>query len=129
MGNKGQFQPGNQLSKGKGRPKMTAEQHLLKVTTRTEVSGIMAKYLTLSAEEVNTHLEDDSLPILDLAILKNLKLMREGGSLERMDWMMDHIMGKQATKVEVKATAGIDLDSLTVEELENLRLISEKGKK
>lgn len=121
------FQKGNQLSKGKGRPPMTAAQKALALENRTELKNVMSKYMTLTAEEIELTLEDKSLAVIDIAILKHLQDMVKHGSMERMDWIVDHIMGSRATKVEVKATSGIDLSKLSEEELLNLQNIAEKS--
>jgi len=120
------FQPGNKLAKGNGRPAMTPEQKTLALTNRTELKIVMTKYLTLSPQEVDGLLQENNLPVIDIAILRNLKQMHEQGSMDRADWILDHIMGKQAAKVEVKNTTPVDLSKLSVEELEHLKSIALK---
>lgn len=119
------FQPGNQLSKGKGRTPMTPEQKALALSNRTELKNVMVKYMALSAEEVKQLLKENTLPVIDIAILRNLQRMHQEGSMERADWILDHIMGSRAKKVEVKNTSPINLKNLSKEQLKNLKEIIE----
>lgn len=120
------FQPGNQLAKGRGRPAMTPEQKALAISNRTELKILMTKYMTLTPGEIEELLRQNNLPVIDIAILRNLQKMHEDGSMDRADWMLDHIMGKQAAKVEVKNTTPVDLSKLSTEELEHLKSIALK---
>lgn len=119
------FQPGNQLAKGRGRPAMTEDQKALALTSRTELKNVMVKYMSLSPEEVEELLEENKLPVIDIAILRNLKKMHEDGSMDRADWILDHIMGSRAKKVEVKNTSPINLKNLSKQQLKNLKDIIE----
>ena len=120
------FKKGNMMG---GRTPLTPEQKALVLSNRTELKIVMTKYLTLSPSEIEELLNENSLPVIDIAILRNLKKMHEEGSMDRADWILDHIMGKQATKVEVKNTTPVDLSKLSTEELEHLKSIALKMEK
>lgn len=117
------FKKGNTLG---GRKPMTPEQKALALTTRVELKNVMVKYLALNPDEIDELLIENNLPVIDIAILRNLKKMHEEGSMDRADWILDHVMGKQATKVEVKNTTPVDLSKLSTEELEHLKSIALK---
>lgn len=118
------FQPGNSLG---GRPRMTKEQKALALSTRTQVKIVMTEYLTLTVQEINDLLDAAELPIIDMMILKALRNGYTSDQMVTTDWILDHVMGKQATKVEVKNTTGVDLSKLSTKEIENLKAIAEKA--
>lgn len=120
------FQPGNQLG---GRPKLTPEQKALAISTRTQLSALIMNYMSFTLDEVETELKRRDLPAIDIAILRNLKKMHEDGSMERADWLLDHLMGGRAQKVEVKNTSPINLKNLNQKQLEDLKAIIEAQEK
>ena len=124
-----QFKKGNQLAKGHGRPPMTPEQRALTLATRTDLKLLMAKYLAFTIPEVMEALEDENLPAIDIGILRNILKASEDGSLERMDWMTNHIYGKEATKIDIdqKNTNQINLKNVSTADLIKLKEIAEKS--
>lgn len=125
-----QFKKGNKLAKGHGRPKMSEEQKALALSTRTELKALMSKYMTYDLEQVLEALDDPKLPLIDKGILRNLLKAGEHGDLERMDWMTNHIYGKQAEKVDIKqSNHNINVRNLSTEDLLTLKEIAERSKK
>jgi len=123
---KTQFKKGV-VHKSNGRRALTPEQRALKSGNRGHVSVIMNIYLTMTPKEVDKELENGSLPVLDVAILRHLKIMHENGDCERMDWILNHVFGKKATQIEVKTLSHINIKRLSIHELRNLREIAGKS--
>lgn len=127
MGKEFGFKKGNTLSKGYGRPKMTDKQKALALTTRTQFKELLTKYMTLTLSEIEELLEAAELPIIDLTVLKHLRVGLETASSERMDWSIDHIMGLRPTKSQLELSGGLanknklDISKLTTEELKVLK--------
>jgi len=120
------FKKGNQLAVGHGRPKMSAEQKALALKTRTQFKEILSAYSALTLPEIKVHLIEKLLPAIDMAVLKHLEQMIESGSMERVDWMADHIMGAKPKQSEVIVTArkDVDLKKVSPEQLEQLKKIA-----
>jgi len=123
------FQKGNKLGKGYGRPKMSDAQKLMSIKSRTMFKELLAQYMTLTLPEIKVILAAKELPAIDMAVVKHLEQMIETGSMERVDWMADHIMGAKPKQSEVTITAkrGIDTKKLSDAELEQLKVIAEKS--
>ena len=123
-----QFKKGNQLSKGNGRPKMTPEQKALALSTRTDLKNLMAKYLSYTKEQLEQEIENPDLPMIDIGIMRNILKAGEQGDLERMDWMTNHIYGKEASKIDIKQqnTGQIDIKKVSDSDLIKLKEIAEK---
>ena len=122
----GTFAKGNQLAKGHGygRPRLTPEEKALSIATRKEFQMLLSKYSTWTLQEVENQLQKNKdLPILDMAVLRHLKNMNEVGSMERVDWTLDHIMGSRPKESTININSGqtLDLRSLSPEKLEMVR--------
>lgn len=130
---KNMFKKGNTASKGFGRPRMTPEQKALAMTSRTKFKTLLALYMTWTEADIEQALENNNLPILDMAVLKHLQAMKQGGSMDRVDWSLDHLLGKpvQAQKltIENESSSPFDLSKLTDDELLQLKAIQEKASK
>ena len=130
-----QFQKGNKESVGIGRPKMTEEQRAFSLKTRTQFKLLLSKYSSLTLKEIEKEIEKKTLPVLDIAVLRHLKEMATSGSMDRVDWTANHILGKEKETTNINLTGGlentdmIDVKKLSKEELLALKEISEKSKK
>lgn len=130
---KNQFQKGNKAGVGHGRPSLTEEEKKLSIATRTEFKTVLMKYSSWTREEIKNALESKSLPIMHEIILKHLLEGLESGSMQRVDWTLDHIMGKPKEVSHVKVHAvtenQIDPRKLSKEDLLALKEIHEKAGK
>lgn len=130
---KGLFEKGNKASVGNGRPKMTPEQKQVAMMTRTRFKTILNQFMDLTLAEIKKELKNENRTILELSVLKHLKAMHENGSMDRVDWSLDHIAGPRPKKSEVKVsgemqqTNKLDLSKLSPEELLALKKMVEKG--
>lgn len=127
---KGQFEKGHKFSVGKGRPKMSAEQKALALTTRTQFKTVMSKYLTMTKDQVESMLKDPDLPAIDIMILKSIQTNINAPGQNQIDWFANHIYGKLAEKHEHKFSGNVqqdvDLSKLSDKEIENLYKLSKK---
>lgn len=112
--------------RGQGRPPLTAEEKEVAIKTRSELSAVMMKYATLNVKQIDELLENPDVPVLDKALLKNFKKANEEGSMERTDWIMNHIMGPQAKKIDITTSKKFDPSKYTDEELKILKELAEK---
>lgn len=126
LGKATRFQPGNSLG---GRTPMTPEQKALAIKTRENVSELLNKYITLSLVEVKELLAEQKLPIIDLVFLKNLEKALEDGSMERMDWILNHMMGTLAKQINIKNVSPINLKNLSSDQLKTMREIIQAQEK
>lgn len=126
------FKKGNAAAKGYGRPKMTDEQKALALTTRTQFKMLLSQYSALTFAEVKKHLKEKKLPAIDMAVLKHMEQMIDAGSMDRVDWTANHIMGKPKEISHVKVEGGlqntIDLKKLSKEDLIAYKALVEKSK-
>jgi len=128
------FKAGNKSSVGHGRPKMSATQKELSITTRTKFKTILQEYSALTLEQIKKHLDDQKLPVIDLAVLRNLEYAVEAGSMDRIDWTLNHMLGKQKEEQNinlrgtVESTSKLDIDSHSKEELLVLQAMMKKSK-
>ena len=111
-----QFGIGNTASKGYGRPKMTAEQKAMALTTRTQLKNVMIQYAAMPLKEIKKLLKKAELPAMDMALLKNIEIALESGTSERIDWINNHTMGKpkEVSHINLKS------DSTTTHDLKNI---------
>jgi len=132
---RGQFKKGHKKSVGHGRPKLTKEQLAMQLTTRTQFKALIAQYSVYNLAEIKVFLKEKKLPAIDMAVLKHLEHMIEAGSMDRVDWTANHILGKEkeTTNINVSGTMEnteiIDLKKLSKEQLLALKEIAEAGKK
>jgi len=123
-----QFKKGNKAAVGHGRPPMSPEQKALALTTRTQFKNLLCQYMTLTKKEITALLKTD-LPVIDIAVLRHLKEMHTTGSMDRIDWTSDHVMGKpqQTTNINLNNGASdtnlVDLKKLPKEKLVALSAI------
>lgn len=124
---------GNTLSVGHGRPKMTEQEKALSLSNRTQFKILINKYMGWSKEKIAESLSDSKLPIIDIAVLRCLKEAAESGSMERIDWAVNHVLGKEKEKTHlhvsgnVDNTSTIDLKKLSKPELLALKAMAEKN--
>lgn len=125
------FQKGNKLAVGKGRPPMSPEKKALAIATRVQLKELMLEFLTYTPEEVAIALEDSSRAVLDIMILRAIQRGHSSGDMITLDWITDHIMGKQAAKVEVKSEVNnsINIKKLSDKELLTLKELAVKSQK
>jgi hypothetical protein len=131
---KNQFQKGNTISKLGGRPTLTPEQKALRLTTRTQFKTLLAEYSALTLDEIRELIKEAKLPIIDMAVLKHLQESFTNGSMERIDWTTNHIMGKPKETTNLHLSGGvqssdaIDVKKLSKEDLLALKEIHERSK-
>ena len=125
------FKKGNTAAKGHGRPKLTPEQKAMCLSSRTQFKLLLSQYSALTLDEIKKHIKEKKLPVLDMAVLKHLQEMVESGSMQRVDWLADHVLGKAKEVSHVKVSGGmgssIDLKSLSKEDLVLLKNLIEKS--
>lgn len=124
------FKKGNQLALGKGRPVMSDGKRALLVATRTKLKELMVEFLTYTQEEVEIALQDKGRPVLDHTILKAIQKGCQQGDMVTVDWITDHIMGKQSAKAEIKMTGtadDMDLSKLSDKELKAFKALALKA--
>ena len=88
----GTFQKGN--PGGPGRPKMPEELKAVKSLTKTMVEKVIAKYSTMSLEELRVAAANEKLPTMEhMVIAVALKAVEEADH-KRTDFLLDRSVGK-----------------------------------
>lgn len=113
-----------------GRKRMSKEEKALALSSRTQFKLCLAKYANHTLDDIKKLLAQAKLPIIEMAVLRHLQEAFTNGSMDRIDWTANHIMGKpkevQHHRIEsTLETTGIDLKKLNSEQLEQLAKIVE----
>lgn len=91
------FQKGNQLAKGHGRPPVPDDLRKGRKLTKVKIEEILNRFMNLGEDEAKpsglTKLEKLVYTILDKAI-------REGDQ-KRLDFILDRLIGKVTTNVDI----------------------------
>lgn len=133
--NKTTFKKGdNTMQKLKaGRKAMTPEEKALALASRTQFKLLLAKYASWDIDQVEKALEERILPVLELGLLKHLKELMTNGSMDRVDWTLNHMLGKpkETSHVKIESVGGdeIDTSKLSKQELLALKAMKEKARK
>lgn len=126
------FKKGHKKTPNAGRPSMTPEQKQVAMMTRTKFKTILNQFMDLTLGQISEELKNPNRTVLEISVLKHLDEMHRNGSMDRVDWSLDHIAGAKPKKSEMKLTGNmqqtkkIDLSSCTTEELKLLRKLSVK---
>lgn len=126
------FEKGNTAAAGHGRPRMTPEEKQVALMTRTRFKTILNRFMDLTLDQISEELKNPNRTVLEISVLKHLDEMHRNGSMDRVDWSLDHIAGPKTKKSELKLSGGVqqtqkvDLSKLSDEELLALKNIAEK---
>lgn len=115
-----------------GRPRLTPEQKALRLKSRTHVKNLLHQYSSLTIAEIDRHLREKKLPIIDMALLKHLKKTYTAGDNSGVDWHLDHMFGKVREEKTLRLEGNLDtgptnLKKLSDEELETLEKLAAKA--
>lgn len=120
------FKAGNKASVGHGRPKMTDAQKALALTNRTQFKNLLVQYSALDLDKIEELLLSRKLPVIDLAILKNIHIAMTTGDSSRIDWTLDHIMGAPSKETTLRLTGNMTNTSIDVNNLNKEQLLALK---
>lgn len=129
------FKKGNKKAQGHGRPKLTKEQKELSLKNRTDFKNILNKYMQLDASQIEELLHERKLPAIDMMVLRNLLNTINSGDPTKVDWALNHIVGKEKETTNINLTGGmqntssVDVNSLTKEQAIALKDIVKNQKK
>ena len=124
------FEKGNKLGVGHGRPRLSKEEKAMRLANRKEFNELVNKYMSWTEEELCRHKDKcRDLTALDHAVIKQVILMMETGSMERTDWVVDHAVGSRPKESTVNINAGqtLDLRTLSPEKLALVKQLLTEG--
>lgn len=128
------FEKGNSAARGQGRPKTTPEEKKLARLTRTRFNAIVRKYFHLNKNQLKEIASNPETPAIDLMVISVMNKAIVSGDEKKMNWFLEQLFGKLKEKSEVKVsgnieTTGVDLSTLTDEQLRVMEEIALKNEK
>lgn len=124
------FEKGNKIGKLGGRPRLSKEEKAMRLANRKEFNDLVNKYMSWTLEELQAQIRNcKGLTALDHAVINQVILMMETGSLERTDWVVDHAVGSKPKESTININAGqtLDLRTLSPEKLALVKQLINDG--
>ena len=113
-GKKG-FQKGHQINKGV--EKLTRDDKDARKMNAVEFGRIANKYLYLPKTEIEKLEIDPQLPMIDLIVLRVLKMAGAKADQNRIEWVLQRTMGKVPDRI-IDETKDHEIDALAEKLLE-----------
>lgn len=99
-----------------GGTKLPEELRGIRSLTKLEVTKVISKYARMTADEIELHIEERKIPILELAFCKMFMQSLKHGDYSRIAFLLDRSLGK------VKEVEEDSEEHLEREELKKLSL-------
>jgi hypothetical protein len=116
--NRGRFQKGQSGNPG-GRPKLPEDIRMARSLNATEFERIVTKYLYLPWSEIYKLKEDQSLPLMECAIISMLAKAIEDGDERKLGFLLDRVIGK--VKERLEHSGSLTLEDLITGSMNELR--------
>lgn len=98
------------VPKSPGRPRLTEEQKALRRLTLTEFQGIANKYLHMTREDAAKAWQNPAAEFIDLLVISALKDAVTKGDGAKVSWILERLIGKVPSPVEMTLRDEIDDD-------------------
>lgn len=102
---KAKFKKGNKF--GKGRPPLSDDMKRLKKLTQTQVLTYVSKFGQLRKLDLQNHLQDQDLPIIELCFCKLWLEVLDKGDHTKLDFLLNRSIGKVKEVHEVSSQGGV----------------------
>lgn len=89
-----------------GRPATTPEVKAARQMTRDVFKAILAKFLEMTQDELNAHIEKADTPVVELIVGGVMVQAAKGGDQARLDFLMNHLLGKPPTEHRLTGADG-----------------------
>ena len=117
------FAKGNQYGKATS-VYLTPEERKVVKLTKTAFKKSLMKYLSSTKSEVEEFMADETIPMLDVLILRVLQKAINEGDERRLQWFCDQLFGKPKKLVDIttKGRAIVpDYSNISKDDLEKAR--------
>jgi len=99
-----------------GQYKLPAELKAIKALTHREVNRLISRYARMNQAEIESSIQDENLPILDVAICSVFQKSVKFGDFTRLSFLLDRCVGK-AKEIVPEDDDREELQKLTMNEL------------
>ena len=126
---------GKDIKKGEtlnpnGRPAMDEDTKRLKKMTKAHFNDVAQKYLLSTIGELNAQFANKNTPALDMILIKVLVEAVKKGDVAKLNFILERTIGKVQDKLDITSRGqqlgAPDLEQLDVDELKELRRLTEK---
>lgn len=87
-----------------GKPKMAVELQKIRALNQTTFTATVNKFLSMTKDEVKAASKDPSTPVLELMVASVMSKAIEAGDQQRLNFLLDRIVGKVPDKVSLNVS-------------------------